>query len=1179
MIRSITLLMMACIGLLLGAEAQTIHSFTSEEASNPASNLIDGNTGSRWAADGMPQNVVIDYGESKVFTETRVRTFSNRAYQYRIDISATPTFSGSPVVDRLSNTSSAQPITDTFSGVTGRYLRITVEGASGYSGTWVSLYELEVEATTAGGGGSTGRLEAEDATYSGGVLSSNSSASGGEFVDGNAGFNISWTYSASSSGNHDLDFSVAAPSGTRTMGVFVNNSPVGTISTSAPRYSWEIQSVTANLNSGSNTIELRDTEGASEPDVDYLEVTSGGGGGGDTQAPSVPTGLASSNVGETSFDLSWNASTDNVGVTGYDVYRDGNLETSVSGTSTTISGLTAGTTYAMTVSAKDAAGNNSAQSGALNVTTSSSGGGSNDVSINFGPSSSGSPSGYEVDGGSVYGARGNGFSYGWSADHTGRSRDRGGSTELRYRTLNHLDGDTWELGLANGNYQLVIGCGDASYTDQVNTLNVEGVTVTDPDGQDNFDEYNVNVTVNDGRLSISAASGSSNPKICFIEITAGGSGGDTQAPSVPSGLSSSNIGQTSFDLSWNASTDNVGVTGYDVYRDGNLAASVSGTIATISGLSGGTTYAMTVSARDAVGNNSAQSSALNVTTTPGGGGGNPVYNRVRKLGTNMNYTYSWDVQDGSTGNGSTKFKQANVDFANTSNPWSDAFLDRMKIYQVIRFMNWTGGGNYFPDRGPEPPVTNWGDVPRKGDPLQGANTSGRVMYTQPDGRVTFGIAYEWMIDLCNRNQSDFWLNIPHACIDPDDFPNGDDFNNEYVHKLAILIKHGVDMRNVNLKSQVGGKNNLNQLASKSKQWFLDRGGVVGGDPLDSSLKIYLEYSNELWLHGQNSYAVSKATQLGLPSSKWSNYGAWANIRVWRAFEDVFGTNSGRLVKLGGHTYVDESQIRGTFTQVYNNSSRNPWNIQMDAWNHSSYINPGHKAPGFDKYCPAGKTDSFIKSTWVDELEWKVANWQSFIRSIIDDYGVTKMYSYEGGQHYDCGAGNFARRAISHDIMMLWADIYTDPVNGHDLVCHFTHEGEWTSDNHSGISSWGANESSLQPLSQAHKYRGLKDWVDGNTIPSARFSGTEPTADFQDFEAPDGFSVYPNPSDGNLLNVSMGVDNYQLTIRSVSGAVIYSTLVNSHRTTLNPTDMGLESGLYLMTATYGEESKTFKLVIK
>jgi trimeric autotransporter adhesin len=90
---------------------------------------------------------------------------------------------------------------------------------------------------------------------------------------------------------------------------------------------------------------------------------------------------------------------------------------------------------------------------------------------------------------------------------------------------------------------------------------------------------------------------------------------DTQAPTAPTGLNAGNIAETSFTLSWTASTDNVGVTGYSVYRNGSLAANVTNTAANISGLTPATTYSMTVKARDAAGNISNASNTLNVTTT------------------------------------------------------------------------------------------------------------------------------------------------------------------------------------------------------------------------------------------------------------------------------------------------------------------------------------------------------------------------------------------------------------------------------------------------------------------------------------------------------------------------------------------------------------------------------------
>ncbi|WP_169983741.1 fibronectin type III domain-containing protein [Microbispora sp. H10836] len=93
------------------------------------------------------------------------------------------------------------------------------------------------------------------------------------------------------------------------------------------------------------------------------------GGGGDTTAPSVPAGLRVTGTTSGSVSLAWNASTDDVGVTGYQVYRGSQLVTTVAGTTYTDGGLASGTTYTYTVRARDAAGNVSAASSAVSATT------------------------------------------------------------------------------------------------------------------------------------------------------------------------------------------------------------------------------------------------------------------------------------------------------------------------------------------------------------------------------------------------------------------------------------------------------------------------------------------------------------------------------------------------------------------------------------------------------------------------------------------------------------------------------------------------------------------------------------------------------------------------------------------------------------------------------------------
>ena len=96
-----------------------------------------------------------------------------------------------------------------------------------------------------------------------------------------------------------------------------------------------------------------------------------GNGVPDTTAPSVPTGLKVTSATSSTVGLSWTASTDNVAVAGYDIYRNGNLVGSTTNTTYTDSGLNANTTYSYTVSAYDSADNMSAQSAAVSATTTS----------------------------------------------------------------------------------------------------------------------------------------------------------------------------------------------------------------------------------------------------------------------------------------------------------------------------------------------------------------------------------------------------------------------------------------------------------------------------------------------------------------------------------------------------------------------------------------------------------------------------------------------------------------------------------------------------------------------------------------------------------------------------------------------------------------------------------------
>lgn len=89
---------------------------------------------------------------------------------------------------------------------------------------------------------------------------------------------------------------------------------------------------------------------------------------------------------------------------------------------------------------------------------------------------------------------------------------------------------------------------------------------------------------------------------------------DTQAPTVPTGLTATVVSASAINLAWTASIDNIGVTGYTYFANFAALGSVPGPRACVTGLAASTTYTFSVSACDAAGNCSAQSAPVSATT-------------------------------------------------------------------------------------------------------------------------------------------------------------------------------------------------------------------------------------------------------------------------------------------------------------------------------------------------------------------------------------------------------------------------------------------------------------------------------------------------------------------------------------------------------------------------------------
>ncbi|MBK9219991.1 MAG: fibronectin type III domain-containing protein [Uliginosibacterium sp.] len=246
---------------------------------------------------------------------------------------------------------------------------------------------------------------------------------------------------------------------------------------------------------------------------------------GDSQAPEAPTGLKQIGATASSLSMGWTASRDNVGVTGYEIVRNGLSIAITDGTTLrfTDSGLIAGTRYTYAVRARDAAGNWSVPSAGLTFTP-----GSSAVTDLQAPTT---PNNLKLDG-----ATHNSVSLSWAAS----SDDVGVTRYDLYR---------------NGSLLISLGANTLSY---VNT------------GLSPATAYSYAVLARD---AVGHASSLSNP---LVATTLAQATLDTQAPTAPADLVAADVGPNSLSLSWSAATDNVGVAGYDIYRGGLVIASVGG---------------------------------------------------------------------------------------------------------------------------------------------------------------------------------------------------------------------------------------------------------------------------------------------------------------------------------------------------------------------------------------------------------------------------------------------------------------------------------------------------------------------------------------------------------------------------------------------------------------------------
>jgi chitodextrinase len=363
-------------------------------------------------------------------------------------------------------------------------------------------------------------------------------------------------------------------------------------------------------------------------------------GTSDKEAPSKPGNFKASDVTQNSLTLSWSASTDNVGVTGYEISKDGSLIGTTTSTSYPVSGLLAGRSYRFSVVAKDKAGNTSSAA-EVTVTTQAAGDTEkpskpgnlkasdvkqNSLTLSWSASTDNvGVTGYEISkDGSLLGTT-TSTSYPVSGLLAGRSykfsvvaKDKAGNTSsaAEVTVTTQAAGDTqkptkpgnlkayditetsakvsWSASSDNvGVVKYVVYLDGAYYNE---TTSSTSMTIS---GLSKGRSYTVEVVARD-----KAGNESDEASVSFKTLA-----GDTQKPSKPGNLKAYDITETSAKVSWSASSDNVGVVKYVVYLDGDYYnETTSATSMTISGLSKGRSYTVEVVARDKAGNESDEAS-------------------------------------------------------------------------------------------------------------------------------------------------------------------------------------------------------------------------------------------------------------------------------------------------------------------------------------------------------------------------------------------------------------------------------------------------------------------------------------------------------------------------------------------------------------------------------------------
>ncbi|EZH75576.1 hypothetical protein ATO12_01975 [Aquimarina atlantica] len=413
----------------------------------------------------------------------------------------------------------------------------------------------------------------------------------------------------------------------------------------------------------------------------------------------APTGLAASNIQPTTATLNWNA---NSGAT-YDVrYRatgSSNWTTLSSNTNTiNITGLTASTQYETQVRSNCAGGASSPYSPLINFTTTAT---QACTGINSFPYTESFETGLglwtNATGDDIDWTRDSG---GTSSSSTGPSSAQDGTFYLYTEASTNvtppgspnktalLNSPCIDLATLSG---ISLEFGYHMYGSNMGSMEVlvstdDGANYTSlwtksGDLGNSWNQATIDLTAYAGsviKLQFKGTTGSSfRSDMAIDNISIKSSAPDTEAPSVPTGLTTSSVTSTTIGLSWNASTDNIGVSGYEVYQGTTLVTTATGTSYTVTGLTPNTSYTFSVKAKDAAGNTSASSNTVSATTS------DTSITYCTSKGNNVNYEYIDYVELG----GITNATAANAGYGDFTNLVANIGIGTNTIIVSAGFVN------------------------------------------------------------------------------------------------------------------------------------------------------------------------------------------------------------------------------------------------------------------------------------------------------------------------------------------------------------------------------------------------------------------------------------------------------------------------------------------------------------